>query len=346
MTKHKVAIVGSGNWGSAIATVIGENVLLKPHLFEDSEIRMYVFDELIDGRPLTEIINQEHENVKYLPGVKLPTNIVAIPDPVEAIRDATVLVFCLPHQFVRNILHKIQSFVRPDAIAVSLIKGFEVKDGEMYLMSTIIEESLKIQCCVLMGANVANDIANKQFAETTIGYRTREAGDILFHLFDTLQFKVRLIEDVEGVEICGGLKNVVALAAGFCDGLDLGTNTKAAIIRIGMSEMLKFCQLFYPTVSALTMLESCGVGDLFTTCMGGRNRKCAEAFVRTGKSWDEIERTILKGQKLQGTLTAKEVFEVLEKKNKTDDYPLFVKTYNIAFRSLDPLSLVSWQARL
>merc|ERR1711920_908276 len=120
-------------------------------------------------------------------------------------------------------------------------------------------------------------------------------------------------DDIAGVELCGALKNVVALGAGFCDGLGYGGNTKAALIRIGLQEMKAFIRYFYPDVKDATFLESCGVADLITTCYGGRNRKCAEAFAKTGKSWDVIEKELLNGQKLQGTLTAKEVHEVLSR---------------------------------
>jgi glycerol-3-phosphate dehydrogenase (NAD+) len=119
------------------------------------------------------------------------------------------------------------------------------------------------------------------------------------------------------VEICGALKNVVALAAGFCDGLGFGTNTKAAIIRIGMVEMRRFAHSFFFNVKDETFWDSTGLADLITACFGGRNRKCAEAFVKTGKPFAQLEREMLNGQKLQGTLTARGMFEFLKARGMT-----------------------------
>lgn len=107
----------------------------------------------------------------------------------------------------------------------------------------------------------------------------------------------------------------MATGAGFVDGLGLGDNTKAAVIRLGLMEMIKFVDVFYPGSKLSTFFESCGIADLITTCYGGRNRRVAEAFVKTGKSIKELEDELLNGQKLQGPYTAEEVNFML--KNKT-----------------------------
>jgi glycerol-3-phosphate dehydrogenase (NAD+) len=136
----------------------------------------------------------------------------------------------------------------------------------------------------------------------------------------------------------------VAIGAGFCDGLGYGGNTKAALIRIGLKEMVKFCKMFYPNdgIQDDTFLESCGVADLITTCYGGRNRKCAEAFAAANKtkSLDEIEAELLGGQKLQGTLTALEVNHILKMKGLEAEFPFFTTVYKISYEDT-PLSAIT-----
>lgn len=341
---RKVAIIGSGNWGSAIARVVGENIKKFPNLFYPT-IKMYVYEEMIEGRKLTEIINQEHENVKYLKGFKLPENVVAVADVVETAQDADILIFVIPHKFVPGVCRPLSGKLKPGALGISLIKGFgEGTDGKFILISNQIQDLLKINCSVLMGANLAIEVAQERFCETTIGCQNAEDGKVLQQLFQNDNFRVRVVPDRTTVEICGALKNIVACAAGFADGLKWGDNTKSAIIRIGLMEIIRFCRMYYGDgLKLATFLESCGVADLITTCFGGRNRRVSEQFVlHPEKSLIQLEEELLQGQKLQGPQTAQEVYELLESRNHLDKFPLFVGTHKILLRQVKPEALFDY----
>ncbi|XP_034731925.1 glycerol-3-phosphate dehydrogenase [NAD(+)], cytoplasmic [Etheostoma cragini] len=328
----KVCIIGSGNWGSAIAKIVGANAAQNSNF--DTTVKMWVFEETVNGRKLTEIINTDHENVKYLPGHKLPANVLAIPDLVEASSDADILVFVIPHQFVGKVCDTIKGKIKTDALGISLIKGVDEGPDGLKLISDVIQEKLDIAMSVLMGANIANEVADEKFCETTIGCKNKNHGALLKELMQTNNFRVTVVEECDVVEICGALKNIVAVGAGFCDGLGFGDNTKAAVIRLGLMEMIAFARIFCTAgpVSSATFLESCGVADLITTCYGGRNRKVAEAFVKTGKSIEELEKEMLNGQKLQGPATAAEVYLILKHKNLIDKFPLFNAVYQICYQ--------------
>ncbi|KAM4880817.1 glycerol-3-phosphate dehydrogenase [NAD(+)], cytoplasmic isoform 2-T3 [Sylvia borin] len=283
MGGKKVCIVGSGNWGSAIAKIVGSNAA-RLSSFE-SQVKMWVLEEEVGGRRLTDIINTEHENVKYLPGHKLPPNV-----------------------------------------------GVDEGPDGLRLISDIIREKLGIEMNVLMGANIATEVAEEKFCETTIGCKNTKHGQMLKDLMQTPNFRVSVVQEADTVEICGALKNVVAVGAGFCDGLGYGDNTKAAVIRLGLMEMIGFAKLFCKgSVTSSTFLESCGVADLITTCYGGRNRKVAEAFAKTGKSIEQLEKEMLNGQKLQGPQTSAELHRILKSKNAVEKFPLFTAVYRICY---------------
>eukprot|EP00970_Alexandrium_tamarense_P007167 scaffold1252_cov189-Alexandrium_tamarense.AAC.11 len=360
--KEQICIVGSGNWGSAIATVLGRNAGRLS--FCHDTVNMWVFEEDVDVtsndgttklEKLSEVINTRHENVKYLPGIKLPSNIRAVPNLADACRNATLLVFVLPHQFLPKLLPTIRASVHPSCCrGVSLIKGLEFNETTKMplLISKTIEDQMGggFKCGVLMGANVANEVAMGRICESTLAgcFGNDELNEQTRRIFDEPpNFHVARIADVAGAEACGALKNVVALGAGFVDGLGLGGNTKAALLRVGLLEMAKFCAMFFDGVEQNTFMQSCGVADLITTCYGGRNRKCAEEFTKRRlqndwmavvdpesceKLWAKIEQELLNGQKLQGTHCCKEVYDTLESQNKLDSFPLFAMIYQIAFR--------------
>eukprot|EP00957_Ditylum_brightwellii_P211745 15366550-Ditylum_brightwellii.AAC.1 len=329
-------------------------------------------------RKLTQVINEQHENVKYLPGHNIPENVVAIPDIQEAVQDSTLLIFVLPHAFLPNILPSIKQVIEERSSSasdghfgcrgVSFIKGMDfcANTNMPVRVSQTIEKGLHnnqfaFSCGVMMGANVAVEVAAGQLCESTLasrfgthathGYDLDEYTRRILHLDET--FRVSHIRDVAGAEACGALKNVFALGSGFIDGLGLGGNTKASLLRVGLHEMSRFCRLYFDGIEDSTFMESCGVADLITTCYGGRNRRCAEAFARSridggGASngaigenmspedctdlWETIERDLLGGQKLQGTGTTLEVYATLKAEGELDNFPLIKNIHSIAFQ--------------
>ncbi|ORZ25418.1 glycerol-3-phosphate dehydrogenase [NAD+] [Absidia repens] len=337
--KLKVSVIGSGNWGSCIARICGDNT--KNSKTFEKEIRMWVFEEKVNGRNLTEIINEQHENIKYLPNVKLPDNVVAIPDVTEAAKDADILVFVLPHQFVYKVCESLKGVIPKNCRAISLIKGLDFRDNELALFSEEIEKILNIPCAALSGANIASEVAEEKFSEATIACSNVDRdGPLFVELFTASYFDIRVIGDWRGLQVCGALKNVVAVGSGIVDGLKLGNNAKAAVIRGGLVEMRRFGKSFFGGVHTETFFESCGVADLITTCAGGRNRRVAEAFVTTGKPMDVLEKEMLNGQSLQGTLTAQEVHDFLKQRNKLDEFPFMTAVYRIIYENQPPKIIV------
>ncbi|KAJ8264817.1 hypothetical protein COCON_G00139160 [Conger conger] len=326
--EKKICIIGSGNWGSAIAKIVGTNAAQNPKFH--TRVNMWVFEEMVNGRKLTEIINTEHENVKYLPGHTLPSNVRAVADLVEAVSGADVLLFVIPHQFIGKVCDTIKDQIRKDALGLSLIKGVDEGPDGLKLISAVIQEKLGITMSVLMGANIATEVAEDKFCETTIGCKNKDHGALLKELMQTKNFRITVVEESDVVEICGALKNIVAVGAGFCDGLGFGDNTKAAVIRLGLMEMIAFARLFCTAgpVSAATFLESC-VADLITTSL--TSSPPATAAATCFRSIEELEKEMLNGQKLQGPATAAEVFHILTRRNMVQEFPLFSAVYQICY---------------
>lgn len=342
---------------------------------------MWVFEEDVDvpddpalretlgDQPvkLSHAINKAHQNIKYLPGTRLPDNLIADSNLQDVVKGATILVFNLPHQFLSKTLDQIKGCHRPYARGISCIKGVDVADGTVTLYSEMVVEKLQIYCGALSGANIAPEVAAEHFCETTIGYDTppmdykerdgsarenlikideqRQSDSkpthvtlsplpkeyppvepsLLQNLFERPYFQVNVVKDVAGVALGGALKNIVALAAGFVAGKDWGENTKAAMLRIGILEMIEFGRTWFPkSVDERTFTEeSAGLADLISSCNAGRNYRFALKSIKENVPLEELEKTEMGGQKLQGASTARAVHEFLAKENKLDKYPLF-----------------------
>ena len=372
--------------------MVAENTQAHPELFEP-DIQMWVYEENVmipetskhydpsselskKPQKLTSLINQLHENVKYLPDIALPHNLYANPSLQESVKDATILVFNLPHQFIGGICDQLKGHILPYARGISCIKGVNVSRDGVSLFSETIGAQLGIYCGALSGANIATEVAQEKFSETTVAYDTPpidsrnptpksgtpesshsdqkpvthkdssgSTSTVKLHplpqdfppldhsnlkaLFHRPYFHVRVISDVAGVSLGGALKNIVAVAAGFVDGLGWGDNAKAAVMRVGLLEMVKFGKEFFSgSVHAGTFTEeSCGVADLITSCSGGRNHRCAMLSVKRGVGIEEVEAKELNGQSLQGPLTAKEVNGFLKGKGLENEFPLFTSVY-------------------
>lgn len=347
----RIAIIGSGNWGTAVAKLVAENTAEKPHIFEP-QVNMWVFEEEVDGQKLTEIINTKHENVKYLPGITLPSNLVANPDLVETVEDADLLIFNIPHQFLPRVSKQLVGKVSKSVRAISCLKGLEVGPEGCKLLSQSITDNLGIYCGVLSGANIANEVAKENWSETSVAYTVpddfRGPGKdideyVLKHLFHRPYFHVTVIQDVIGASIAGALKNVVACAVGFVEGAGWGDNAKAAIMRIGLKETIHFASYYkkfgikglIPPQPTTFTEESAGVADLITTCSGGRNVKVARYMVEHKVDAWEAEKKLLNGQLSQGILTAKEVHELLENFELQDEFSLFEATYRVIYENAD-----------
>ncbi|GAD93925.1 glycerol 3-phosphate dehydrogenase (GfdA), putative [Paecilomyces variotii No. 5] len=394
--KHKVTVIGSGNWGSAIAKIVAENAAAHNNIFQE-EVQMWVYEEKVEvpkdskhfdpadtlcqgPHNLTEIINHYHENIKYLPGIGLPKNLHANPSLEDAVRDATILIFNVPHQFIIRICDQLKGKILPFARGISCIKGVDVNEQGVSLFSETIGKKLGIYCGALSGANIATEVAKELWSETSIAYHpppldskapspsastteivhfehkdtSGQLADVKLQalptqyppvdhetwkaLFHRPYFHVRVVDDVAGVSLGGALKNVIALAAGWVEGLGWGDNAKAAVMRVGLLEMVKFGDKFFSaTINPRTFLqESAGVADLITSCNGGRNYRCAKLSVERGQSIEEVERTELNGQKLQGTSTAEEVNRYLKKQGLEDEFPLFTAVYRILEGKMRP----------
>jgi glycerol-3-phosphate dehydrogenase (NAD+) len=212
----RVAIVGSGSWGTAVARRVALNILDGTNESFSGDVLMWVYEEIVDGRKLTEIINTDHMNRKYLPGVVLPASVVACDDLTETCKDADVILFVIPHQFIRGVLDKMKDNIKPDSIGVSLIKGLDVGPRGPKLLSKMIKDKLSLtrDVAVVMGANVASEVSKDQFVESTVACQDPHVAALATQLLNCHSLHIDTCADVATVEICGALKNVVAMGGG------------------------------------------------------------------------------------------------------------------------------------
>ena len=255
----RVAVMGSGSWGTAFAMVLAD---------AGGDVVMWSRDEDVARQ-----INDEHINERYHPGIRLPAELRATADEREALEGAPLVVLAVPAQSLRDNLARWRPDLAPDSVLVSLMKGIEI--GTTLRMSEVIEEVAQVpsaRVAVVSGPNLAREIALRQPAATTVACSDRASAQRLQDACTTDYFRAYWTTDVAGVEVGGSVKNVIALANGMAAGLGFGENSQAALITRGLAEMARLGTAL--GADPLTFMGLAGVGDLIATCQSplSRNR--------------------------------------------------------------------------
>jgi glycerol-3-phosphate dehydrogenase (NAD(P)+) len=273
----RVAVLGSGSWGTAFAQLLAD---------AGSDVTIW-------GRraELCASINDRHENPDYLPGVSLPESIRATEDAAAALDAAEVVVLAVPAQTLRAILEERASLLPDGSVLVSLMKGIEL--GTSRRMSEVIAEMTGAgpeRIAVVSGPNLAKEIAARQPAASVIACVDEAVAEKMQQVCMTPYFRPYTNVDVIGVELCGAVKNVIALAVGMAKGMGMGDNSQASIITRGLAEMTRLGIALGADMTTFAGLA--GVGDLVATCMSplSRNRTFGENLGR-GMTLVEVVRS-------------------------------------------------------
>ena len=268
----QVGVIGAGAWGTTLATRLAQAerpVTLWAHSAEANE-------ELASRR----------ENARYLPGVVLPPNVRIATDDAFLAEPYRLFILAVPSAHLRGVLQRLASQLYPHASLLSAVKGIE--EGTQRRMTQVMDEELPGRgVAVLSGPNLAREIAAGKPASSVVASLDPELATELASLIGSDRFRIYTNNDVVGVEMCGALKNVVALAAGMVDGLGFGDSAKAGIVTRGLAEMTRLGVA--AGANPLTFSGLAGVGDLIATCMSplSRNRRAGE-LLGSGLPWSEV----------------------------------------------------------
>ena len=258
---EKIAVLGAGSWGTALATVLS---------CKSGKVMLWGHNEKHIGEILA-----KRENTRYLPGVALAGNIQPTASLDEALKGTALVCAAIPSHAFRSVFEKIQLLLEKGATIVSAIKGIE--NTTLMTMTQVMEEVLsahnnKIESkiAVISGPSFAKEVALGMPTAVTIGCKDIEWARKLQKIFVTDTFRVYASTDIIGLEISAALKNIIAIAAGICDGLGYGMNTRAALITRGLAEITRLGVVL--GAEKETFFGLSGLGDLVLTCTGDLSR--------------------------------------------------------------------------
>ncbi|HID96451.1 MAG TPA: NAD(P)H-dependent glycerol-3-phosphate dehydrogenase [Candidatus Latescibacteria bacterium] len=321
-----IAVIGAGGWGTTLAILLHENGNL---------VRLWEFDPGY----ARQMVKTRH-NPAFLPGVRIPEEILISSDMAEVLSGSNMVVFAVPSEFMRDVAKKAAPCFAEDAglacevspLVVSVAKGIE--NETLRRMSEVLAEELPVkpdQIVALSGPSHAEEVSRKIPTTVVAASSSLEFAGKVQSTFMTSTLRVYTNRDIVGVELGGSLKNVIALAAGICDGLGFGDNTKGALITRGLAEITRLGVAM--GADPLTFAGLSGMGDLITTCISrhSRNRYVGEQ-IGQGRRLNEI----LAGMKMvaEGVRTTRSAFQLSRKMGV--EMPITEKVYRVLFQNEDP----------
>lgn len=271
----RVAVIGAGSWGTAFAGLVASNA---------DAVSLWCH-----SAPSAEAINETRVNPRYLDGYELPGNVRATASLSEAVAGIDACVLALPSTHLSSVCADLAGSLAPGVASLTLTKGIEPHTGLLMTEVAARELGHPERMAALSGPNHAEEVCQGLPAAAVIASDNLELARRLRELVATSAFRVYVSEDVRGVEVCGAVKNVIAIACGMCSGLGFGDNTLALLLTRGVAEIGRMAHACGG--QPMTCMGLAGMGDLVATCTSGhsRNRRFGEAFIR-GSSLADFER--------------------------------------------------------
>jgi glycerol-3-phosphate dehydrogenase (NAD(P)+) len=318
----KFAVLGDGAWGTAIALLLAQK--------DEHEVTLWSARE-----ENARILRERRENVRLLPGVPIPPTVALATDIEQAVSGADLYVAAIPTVYLRQTLLPMLPALRQDVPVLSLAKGME--NGTFLRPSEILRQLLgSPRVAVLSGPSHAEEVSRGCPTTVVAASLDVDLARWIQQRFGTDRFRVYTNVDVIGVELAGALKNIIGLAAGASDGLELGDNAKAALLTRGLVEMARFGVAL--GAEHQTFFGLAGLGDLITTCVSrhGRNRRVGERLARGEKLSAILASTSMVAE---GVYTTRSVHDKAARMGI--DMPITSEIYKVLYQDKDPLAAVT-----
>ena len=319
---QNISVIGDGGWGTTIAVHLSQ---------KNYKVSLWgAFPTYIEE------IKKSRCNTKFLPAIVIPENTYITSNLCEAVTDVDLIVFAVPSKFANKVIQEIKKagVDLRKTMFLSLTKGLDEK--KLKRISEVITESLNIKYpAVLSGPNIASEVALGVPSMATIACKSKSVLKSIQEILNSENFRIYTNSDIIGVELGGGIKNIIAIACGICDGLGYGVNTKAALLTRGLNEMSRFAERLGAESKTLSGLS--GLGDLITTSFSpkSRNRSVGEQI---GKGLSLT--CIMKDMEMvaEGVDTVRSIYKIA--KSMKIPMPITEEVYKIIYKEKSPKKAV------